>query len=248
MILLVVGLVAVVVVVLIAVFLSIRLGRGDEHDEPDMGPGSRDQRRDQGEPWRERDGRRAPSSASRTAARSGRDSGYGSRGPARERDSRNRDYDGARRPSRPQAPGSRRPAAARSAVEASARGRYGGSPSQRPAAEDYPLSDYPSMDFAPGGRYPAGDHDAVDDPRGGRGSRRKPAPAAARSKTKSRQRGRRDDDSDWPSTEWDKLSDEQYWAELSADKPLASMARPAKAPANGVKSEGSQPKPPPRET
>ena len=41
-------------------------------------------------------------------------------------------------------------------------------------------------------------------------------------------RGRReDDDDDWPSTEWDKLSDEQYWAELSADKPLATTARSA---------------------
>ena len=41
-------------------------------------------------------------------------------------------------------------------------------------------------------------------------------------------RGRHDDDDDdWPSTEWDKLSDEQYWAELSADKPLATTARSA---------------------
>ncbi|HTT52043.1 MAG TPA: hypothetical protein VMH35_11640 [Streptosporangiaceae bacterium] len=45
------------------------------------------------------------------------------------------------------------------------------------------------------------------------------------------------DDDDWPSTEWDKLSDEQYWAELSADKPLATTARSAQssspAPAAG---------------
>ena len=41
-------------------------------------------------------------------------------------------------------------------------------------------------------------------------------------------RGRHDDDDDdWPSTEWDKLSDEQYWAELSADSPLATTARAA---------------------
>ncbi|MGO9217689.1 MAG: hypothetical protein ACLP5E_07965, partial [Streptosporangiaceae bacterium] len=43
-------------------------------------------------------------------------------------------------------------------------------------------------------------------------------------------RGRHDDDDDdWPSTEWDKLSDEQYWAELSADKPLATTARSAQS-------------------
>ena len=260
MILLVVGLVAVIVVVLIAVFLSIRLGRGDEHDESDLGPSSRDRRRDQDERWRERDGRQAPSSASRTAGAGGRDSGYGSRGPARERASRNRDYDGARRPSHPQAPGSRRPAAARSAVgaSASARGRYDGGPSRQPAAEDYPSSDYPSMDFAPGGRYPSGDHPsaefpaadygAMDDPRGRRESRRKPAPAPVGGRAKSRQRGKRDDDSDWPSTEWDKLSDEQYWAELSADKPLSSMARSAKTPNGTAKANGSQAKPAARET
>ena len=47
-------------------------------------------------------------------------------------------------------------------------------------------------------------------------------------KSRSRQsRSKRGDDDDWPSTEWDKLSDEQYWAELSADKPLATTARTA---------------------
>jgi hypothetical protein len=42
-------------------------------------------------------------------------------------------------------------------------------------------------------------------------------------------RSKHDDDDDWPSTEWDKLSDEQYWAELSADKPLATTARTAQS-------------------
>ena len=56
---------------------------------------------------------------------------------------------------------------------------------------------------------------------------------AARPKNQAKGRGRPsrgrrdDDDDDWPSTEWDKLSDEQYWAELSADKPLATSARSA---------------------
>ena len=57
--------------------------------------------------------------------------------------------------------------------------------------------------------------------------------AKARPKNQAKGRGRTsrgrhdDDDDDWPSTEWDKLSDEQYWAELSADKPLATTARSA---------------------
>ena len=249
MILLVVGLVAVIVVVLIAVFLSIRLGRGDEHDEPDLRSSGRDRRRDQDERWRDRDTRRAPSSG-----------GRGGRGgstpatvpaPARDRAPRGRDYDSApRRPPRslriPQ------PAAARSSVGASAqaRGRYDTGPSRRPAADDFPSADYPSMDFGPAGSYATGDQPsvesprparAVDDPRDRQDSRRKAAPAPASGKSRSRQRGKRDDDDDWPSSEWDKLSDEQYWAELSADKPLATMARPsrpasdaaAKTPANG---------------
>jgi hypothetical protein len=49
-------------------------------------------------------------------------------------------------------------------------------------------------------------------------------------KTRSGRPSRKhDDDDDWPSTEWDKLSDEQYWAELSADKPLATTARSAQS-------------------
>ena len=58
-------------------------------------------------------------------------------------------------------------------------------------------------------------------------------------------RGRRDDDDDdWPSTEWDKLSDEQYWAELSADKPLATTARsaqPSTAPPPAKPSPAAKP-------
>ena len=60
-----------------------------------------------------------------------------------------------------------------------------------------------------------------------------PETEAKRPKNQPKGRGRAsrgrhdDDDDDWPSTEWDKLSDEQYWAELSADKPLATTARAA---------------------
>ena len=242
MILLVIGLVAVIVVVLIAVFLSFRLGRGDEDDEPDVRSGGRDRRRNQDERWRERDTRRVPSSA-RTSGRDGPTQGPGgydgdgSRGPAGDRDSRGRDHVGAsRRPARPGTPGSRQSAAARPAAVASApaRGSSDIGPSRR-LADGYPAGDHPS------GEYPAADYGAVDDPRDRPAARHKASAAPAAGKSRSRQRGKRGDDDDWPSTEWDKLSDEQYWAELSADKPLASMARPSKpakepaatAPANG---------------
>ena len=39
--LLVVGLAAVIIVILIAVFLSVRLGRSDDHQEPPDGPSER---------------------------------------------------------------------------------------------------------------------------------------------------------------------------------------------------------------
>lgn len=115
-------------------------------------------------------------------------------------------------------------------------------PSGPLAAADYPSVDFPSGPLAAAG-YPSGDSPAVpaSTQRGGRSrsksgpgkngssrgqpeSRRKPA--KAQSPAKGRSRSKRDDDDDWPSTEWDKLTDEQYWAELSSDKPL-SMARPA---------------------
>jgi hypothetical protein len=250
MILLVVGLVAVIVVVLIAVFLSIRLGRGDEHDEPDLNSSGRERRRDQDERWRDRDTRRVPSSGSRGGR--GEYPGYSSRGPAQDRAPRGPDYDSASRRPR-EAPESRRPAAARSSVGASAqaRSRYDTGPSRRPAADDFPSGDYPSMDFGPAGSYATGDqpavgvptagYETVDDSRDRQDTRRKAASTQASAKSRPRQRGKRDDDDDWPSSEWDKLSDEQYWAELSADKPLSTMARPsrpasdaaAKTPANG---------------
>jgi hypothetical protein len=40
-------------------------------------------------------------------------------------------------------------------------------------------------------------------------------------------RGRRDDAADWPSTEWDKLSDADYWKEVASDRPLTTTARTA---------------------
>jgi hypothetical protein len=54
----------------------------------------------------------------------------------------------------------------------------------------------------------------------------RPRPAkGSQSKTK------RDGDGEWPSTEWDELSDVDYWAELASDKPLTTGPQPATPPA-----------------
>ena len=60
----------------------------------------------------------------------------------------------------------------------------------------------------------------------------RPASKAGKQRNQPKSRGKAsrkhdDDENDWPSTEWDKLSDVEYWAELSADKPLATTARTA---------------------
>jgi hypothetical protein len=60
--------------------------------------------------------------------------------------------------------------------------------------------------------------------------RRTEAPASAAARTRQARGNRSDDSADWPSTEWDKLSDVDYWAELTSGKPLTTTAQPA-APA-----------------
>jgi hypothetical protein len=262
MILLVVGLVAVLVVVFIAVILSIRLSHGDEDDEPDLGSRGRDRRQaDEDDHGLERDARRAPSAAARGMDSRGRRSenpGYADRGAAGDpdRSARGRGYDGPpHRPVRADATGYREPAAARSPVPASAqaRGRYDTGPQRRGADGDFPSADHPSMDFGPAGArpsgdqspaaFPAADYGAMDYPEDRPGPRRKAS--SGNGKSRSRQRGKRNNDDDWPSTEWDELSDEQYWAELSADKPLAAMAKPSRpASKSGAKAPARAAEPP----
>lgn len=48
----------------------------------------------------------------------------------------------------------------------------------------------------------------------------KPRPGKPTNQSKSK----RDGDTDWPSTEWDELSDVDYWAELASDKPFTGAA------------------------
>src|SRR5215469_6049549 len=50
------------------------------------------------------------------------------------------------------------------------------------------------------------------------------SPAPARAQARSR---RSSDSSEWDSSEWEKLSDVDYWAELASDKSLKNTAQPA---------------------
>ena len=100
--------------------------------------------------------------------------------------------------------------------------------------EDFVSSEFPAADF-PSEEMPAAPartRQAPPKPDPGRDrsdSRRRPGKGQNAPKGRSRKR----DDDDWPSMEWDKLTDEQYWAQLSSDKPLATTARssqPAREP------------------
>jgi hypothetical protein len=146
-------------------------------------------------------------------------------------------------------------------------GRSGEFPSEPLPATDYVSAEFPAADYA-STEFPAADFPSEEmpapSPRGrsappqagpGRGrsdSRRRPAKGQDAPKGRSRQLRKRDDD-DWPSMEWDKLTDEQYWAELSSDKPLATTARspkPASEPTPEAARNGrprpaaARPKPP----
>ena len=137
------------------------------------------------------------------------------------------------------------------------RGRSGGRPEPSRRAAGPPETDLPAVRPRESGRprradvrdgtdrdesrrYSGADR-GQDDPRfdgSGRGPRdngdRRDQPARAQqrqdvrtpARTKSA-RGRRNDDGDWPSTEWDKLSDADYWKEVASDKPLVTTARVA---------------------
>jgi FtsZ-interacting cell division protein ZipA len=104
--LLVVGLAAVVIVILIAVFLSVRLGRGDDHEEP-VRPGTRDRghRDDEDSRWQDadaHDSRRVMASSRTGASSRDRDEadtsashyrGHSERRPSRDQAARGRDRD-----------------------------------------------------------------------------------------------------------------------------------------------------------
>jgi hypothetical protein len=137
------------------------------------------------------------------------------------------------------------PSAARPAGDAPT-ARYGPAPrhpddfpSEPLQAADFASGEFPAADF-PSGQFPAADFPSEEMPaarprsrtaspkavpgRDRSDSRRRPGKGPDAPKGRSRQQRKRDDD-DWPSMESDSLTDEQYWAELSSDKPLSTTAR-----------------------
>jgi hypothetical protein len=93
------------------------------------------------------------------------------------------------------------------------------------ASSEFPAADFPSEEMPAARTRPAPE---TDPGRDRSGSRRRPGKGQNAPKGRSRKR----DDDDWPSMESDKLTDEQYWAQLSSDKPLTTTARNAQ-PAGG---------------
>jgi hypothetical protein len=240
--LLVVGLVAVIVVILIAVFLSTRTGRGDEHEDAVTRPRDRDRRAGEGEQWRYRERGDRGASAARSPGRgdavrraAGRELAPAYAAGRREHgSSRAREFDEPprrlRRPdadARPAYDGSPPRRAIAGPDRGEANGRYDSQP-PRVAADEFSPADYPPMD-APSD-FPVAGKAARTAPARSGPPKGRAAHSDGGSKGRARaHRGRHDDDDDWPSTEWDKLSDEQYWAEVSADKPLSSMNPPPEA-------------------
>ena len=268
MFLLVIGLVAVIIAILVAAFLSMRRGSDDE-DGPAGRLTIRDRVRSRGRDhearWEDADG---PAPARRSGVREPAPSGRAGRA-AREftaDDAADRvGFDSMRgyEPSsrgyggRPAARGSDRAGGDRAGryddatetiAQPAATALRAGAPAGRRMAADFDTGPGAALyDTGPAARFPApaidADPDLADSDVFPRVREDIPRPAAKpREPSKARPRsqaakgrgrpvrGRRDDDdNDWPSTEWDKLSDEQYWAELSSDKPLSNTAQPAAA-------------------
>ena len=232
--------------------------RQGDYDYPQRRPG----RYDSGPLEQPADARRPVTSGSRRPA-SGRDhSGRRSpdlhdTGPARHPAADDfpseplhaADFPSGEFPSRPQPagfPSGEFPSASRSAADApTVRYRMGGPHTDEfsagpPPEEDFVSSEFPAADF-PSGEMPAARTRSAP-PKTGPGqdrsdSRRRPGKGQNAPKGRSRKR----DNDDWPSMEWDKLTDEQYWAQLSSDKPLATTARspqPAGEPRPAASSNG----------
>ncbi len=284
--LLLVGIVAVILVILVAAFLTFRRGQDDDQDEPGGRWTVRDRVRSAGRDghWRSSARERRPAEELRAPRRPGHPE------PSRRPDDRQRGYDSAesayadRRPGRgqrdqggdrgyPARPAGRyadAPAAADYPAPRTSRTPPAAPPARGPGARrqpngydtgGYDNAGYDTAQYGtgPGGQlYDTGPSAVMDDdqslpdehdftperdddpaltdsdvfprirgnipPETSRKAAKPHTPAKSRSK---QSRSKRGDDDDWPSTEWDKLSDEQYWAELSADKPLATTARAA---------------------
>jgi len=126
------------------------------------------------------------------------------------------------------------------------RGVAGREPASRMPAEGDWLADHEAdlgeteHDQARGMLPPPRDHQHDEDPgRRVRPEKRPDARRRRRQETGPRMtaNGRDESGADWSAGDWGAVSDEQYWAELSADKPLATTAR--SAPAGGAYQEAA---------
>ena len=198
---LVVVLAVVVVVILVVVIVAVRNMRGEDPDE-----------------FADR-----PSRGGMRDGRDGREARYDRREPAA-------------RPSGRGSPRSGRPSGRPAGSRPSGNGRgFDERRDQRGRGYDQPEGYDDDRRFdQPSGRG-QDDRRTVamarpDDRRRGAGdASRRPDESQPQARTR---RGRRSDDSSqWDSSEWEKLSDVDYWAELASDKPLTTTAQPAQSPA-----------------
>jgi hypothetical protein len=261
--LLVIGLVAVIIAILVAAFLTLRRRPADDDEEADSRLSVRDRVRGRGrdDGWdstpRRPGGRTMAGGRPVVSRRPGPDP-RGSRRPGGDYEAADYDQDrgyepaaheyGERSPLGGYEP-ERVPAARRA-------GRHpeGTAPAARPArvaggpATDYGTSPAAALyDTGPGAaadltatqinaELDLADSDVFPRVRADipHPASKPGKPSKQRNQPKSRGKASRkhdEDEDDWPSTEWDKLSDVEYWAELSADKPLTTTARTAQSAA-----------------
>jgi hypothetical protein len=253
--LLVIGLVAVIIAILVAAFLTLRRRPADD-DELDSRPSVRDRVRGRGrdDGWvsapRRPAGRTTAGGRTVVSRRPGADPG-GNRRPGRGYEAAGYDQDRGYEPS-PRGYGERSPVGGyEPEPERVPAARRGGRPARAAAAArgasatDYHTGPGAALyDTGPGAAADLtatqinADPDLADSDVFPRVRADIPRPAGKPSKQRNQPKGRGkasrkhdDDENDWPSTEWDKLSDVEYWAELSADKPLATTARTAQSAA-----------------
>ncbi|MHB1433660.1 MAG: hypothetical protein ACYCVZ_16300, partial [Streptosporangiaceae bacterium] len=89
------------------------------------------------------------------------------------------------------------------------------------------------------------DRAGTDPSRAGRADgRRSPARGAVDSgplpEIRPRAGRNKKDSGDWPSGEWEQLSDADYWAELAADRPLTEPARPSSGRADAARADAAR--------
>jgi hypothetical protein len=235
----VLGLVAVVVGVLVAVALGVRSMRAEEQEDDDdwESAGAGGERAGSGDPGRRRIDRRRPGTR--------RASGHPQQAQPQQAQPQRAEYGGSRGYERRAEPGIAPPAggpgydpsydagyaAAPSGGGHRARGTdHGFDPGgydRRPVAPAGPLGyeQEPAADAMTGAGRAAGPPSMRAEPPGPPRGAAQPARRGGQQRMPSGKRSRRGRDGDgdgWTDTDWDRVSDEDYWAELSADKPLAS--------------------------